>query len=226
MNALIFGKRRQGKSTLALRLALIHHHTVVIFDPNNQYELGAGVPMYSSIPQFEAWLQDEEIDHGLIVYRPDVRSIETEFEDVVDLLWEKGHYALVVDESTYVQGFNRIHPSLERLVRQAPRDGARNAEGAVIDVSVIQTLHRPADAHSLCRALASDMFYFQVSLPRDLQAVEDQWGEEVAEELTDLPRWVTLHAWQSLDGKECYSIWTDPSVWKLDINAGRGASTS
>ena len=202
---------------------MCYHHTIVVFDPNVQYNIG-GVPLFSSIAQFEAWLDDDEADHGLVVYRPNVDSIQEEFRDCVDLMWPHGHYAFIIDESTYVQGSNRIHPSLERLVRQAPRDGARNAQGAVVDVTVIQTLHRPADSNTLCRALASDTWYFQVSLPRDLEAVELQWGDEVAGELTDLKRWNTVHCWQGPDGKEQYTTWNDPATWYLNINSGRGSA--
>ena len=227
MNALIFGRRRQGKSTLALRLAMTYHHSVFIFDPNVQYHLGEGVPVFHDLEDLQAWIDDTHVDHGLVIYRPRVnrssQSLEESFSDFTEVISVKGHWALVIDEASYLQSHARIDPALEGLMRQAPRDGARNLQGQVVDVSIIQTTHRPVDCHSVCRALASDTFFFSTSLRRDLDFVEAQYGPEVSGGLTDLERWHTVHLYSDANGAQRFTIWTQPSAWYVPIESGAGA---
>lgn len=227
MNALIFGRRRQGKSTLALRLALSYHHTVFLFDPNAQYHLGAGVPMFQELEDLQEWMEDRRVDHGIVIYRPRVnrqsQSLDESFADFAEVISQKGHWGLVIDEASYLQNHARIDPALEGLMRQAPRDGARNAAGQVVDVSIIQTTHRPVDAHSICRALCSDTFFFQSSLRRDIDFIESQYGPEVSGALTDLPRWNTVHVYDS-GGRQQFTIWDRPDAWYLDIERDRSTT--
>lgn len=230
MNTLIFGRRRQGKSTLALRLAMTYHHTVFCFDPNNQYNLGEAVPVIHETEDLQEWIDNREIDHGIVIYRPRVnrqsQSLDESFADFVEVIQAKGHWGLIVDESTYLQNHARIDPALEGLMRQSPRDGARNAAGQVVDVSIIQTTHRPVDAHSICRALCSDTFLFAASLRRDIDFVEAQYGPEVAQHLTNLQRWHTVHVYADASGRQQFTIWDNPQAWHIDIEAGRRGASS
>lgn len=208
MNGLVFGRRRQGKSTLARFLARSKYKTVVYFDPNAQFR---GLPHQCfHLDEFAEWLEDPR---GEIVFRPDPREIETQFDEFVELLWPRGNYALVLDEASCLQNSHGTHPQLERLMRQAPRDGARNANGQIVDVGIIQTIHRPSDANTICRALATDQFFFQAQLRRDLDVVENQFGERVAAALPELARFHCVHVWSDLDGRIKHSCWSDPSRW-------------
>lgn len=225
MNALIFGRRRQGKSTLALRLALSYHHTVFVFDPNSQYHLGPAVPVFQELEDLQEWMDDRRIDHGIVIYRPRVnrqaQSLDESFADFTEVISTRGHWGLIIDEATYLQNHARCDPALEGLMRQAPREGARNDAGEIVDVSIIQTTHRPVDVHSICRALASDTFLFSASLRRDLDFVENQYGPEVSSSLTDLQRWHTVHVYSDDAGRQQFTLWNDPQKWYLDIEAGR-----
>lgn len=214
MNALIFGRRRQGKSTLSFFLARRRHQTVIVFDPNAQFD---GRMVVYNLEDVREWI--DQGGRGEIIFRPTPGMIEEDFETLVEVLWNYGNYALIVDEASCVQNAHSIAPSLERLMRQAPRDGARNRSGAIVDVTVIQTLHRPADANTICRALATDAFIFQTQLARDLDTVENQWGAEVRAHLSTLARWHCVHIWSDLDGSQRYSIWRDPSKWYVAIGS-------
>lgn len=215
MNALIIGRRRQGKSTLALRLCQSYHRTVIVFDPNAQFTSASTI--LTDAEELSSWLADDSIPHDIAVIRPHPGSIDEEFAELVEVVWPLGNYALLLDESSCLQRPNHIHPELERLMRQAPRDGALNADGRSVDVSVVQTTHRPVDVNSLCRALATDTFLSQMQLRRDLDVVTAQWGEEVAAELPRLPRFNAVHVYTDLDGRQKYSIWNEPDKWYSPI---------
>ena len=215
MNGLVFGRRRQGKSTLALRLAMTHHKTVFVFDPNAQFSNPA-IPRVNDLEILGAWIEDEQIEHGAIIYRPNAGSIHEEFDELVELIWGLGNYCLLIDEAAALQRPHSLHPQLERLMRQAPRDGAENADGTVVDVSVIQTLHRPTDAHSICRSLQTDTFIAQTQLARDLAIIEEQFGPEVAADLPNLSRWEFLHCFTDLEGVQQYSVWDKPEGWYVN----------
>lgn len=216
MTGLIIGRRRQGKSTLALRLCRTWHKTVFIFDPNAQFQ---GLETVTTTEDLEEWV-NEDGEHGVIVFRPDPARIEDDFDDMVSLIWPLGNYALLIDEASAVQRPTFCHPQLERLMRQAPRDGARNADGRIVDVSVIQTTHRPQDVNNLCKALSSDTFLFQSQLQRDLDVVKEQWGEQVAATLPNLQRWNLTHVYSDLtDARTKYSVWRKPELWYLPIAA-------
>jgi hypothetical protein len=217
MNAIVMGRRRQGKSTLALRLCRTYHQTVFVWDPNNQFS--ALPESTDDIQELREWIDDESLEHGVIVFRPRPGELEDDFTDLVDVIWPLGNYALLVDEASTVQRPQLTHPKLELLMRQAPRDGAVNTEGASLDVSVVQTSHRPADINSLCRALATDSFLFQVSLRRDLDVIEAQHGADVAAVLPTLQQWHVCHTFQGNDGRQHYATWTEPADWYAPISA-------
>lgn len=209
---LIFGRRRQGKSTLALRLATAMHQRVIVFDPNNQFLL---VPAVATLQEFAAWIDDEEAA-PVIRFTPEVGEIEDDFDAICALLWPLGNYALIVDEASCVQDSHGISPALERLVRQAPRDGFKNNAGQPVDVTVIQTLHRPGDAHNICRALATDHIYFSTTHERDKEVIRKQFGDDAAAATSTLPRHHCVHMFNE-DGTEVFSVWNQPEDWNVRI---------
>ena len=203
-HAVIWGRRRQGKSTLALALAIASaKRPIIIFDPCDQYTL---------FPAANDDLLEELLDseYGVVRWSPAGDDPENAFENLMAILdggtWRWAEYALIVDESSILQRPQRIHPALDRLVRQAPDD-----------IFVVQTMQRPSDAHPLVRSLASDYFWFHTYLARDLEVVADTWGTEVAERISQLPSYHVLHFWLDLGGKPRWTIWSDPAIWYVPL---------
>jgi len=202
MNAVIFGRRRQGKSTLSLALAVsTAAETIIVFDPNNQYQSLERV----SPADLESWLQK-----GNTVCRIDVIDPVTDFEDTMEVLdggeWRFANYAIVIDESSFLQKPQRIHPEWERLMRQSPRD-----------VHLIQNTHRAPDTHNLVRALASDVFVFQTYLRRDLNYLAENFGDDMADAVARLPKYHVIHWWLDEGGVPQWREWRNPDVWYVDI---------
>ena len=74
MTALVLGRRRQGKSTLALALAASQHPTTVVFDPNAQFQR---FPYTSDVDRISVEL--ETGGEPVLVFRPRPETIEDDF---------------------------------------------------------------------------------------------------------------------------------------------------
>jgi len=200
VNALVYGRRRQGKSTLSLALGLSRSKQVVIFDPNIQYEIEPVV--YDSVSL------DERISAGhlITIFRPAPTEIEEGFAQFGELVWHWEDLVVIVDETSAVQRANWLHPQLERLVRQGPPS-----------VDLIQSTHRLVDTQRLTRSLATDIFLFQSTLRADLDLIRAEISDQVAEQVKVLPIYGCLHYWVDSGGVGKYSVWTEHEVWYVRI---------
>lgn len=200
MHILVWGRRRQGKSTLSLALALAQRQTVIVWDPNNQYQC---------LPLVELDELEDALESLLAFRYMPIDSWE-EFSELMAVLdgddWKWQDYTLVLDESSALQNPHKLHPNLERLVRQKPAD-----------ITVIETTHRPSDTNSLVKALASDVFVFQTYLARDLDYLADNFGADVAEQVAHLPKYHVLHWWLDEGGVPRTNVWAEPKLWHVPI---------
>lgn len=196
----ILGRRRQGKSTLAYSLALAHEQTILVFDPNSQFNALARVE------DVEAFFASGE-RAGRIV--PDAEP-ETAWEALANELdggaWRWGEYTLIVDECSVLMSPSWIDPLLERYIRTAPAD-----------VHLILTTHRAVDVHPLIRALASDWLIFQTHLVRDLKNMEDHFGADVAAKARALRPYHAIHYWLDSGGVPRAEVWSNPAEWYVEI---------
>jgi hypothetical protein len=219
--ALILGRRRQGKSTLALSIAARYHTDILIFDPNAQFK---GFRTFEDVEEFRAWWTKEQV-HGISVYRPQIGEVEECFEDFISVLRDdKGHalygnLALIVDEASELQSSYAVNETLDWCLRRSPRDETTPA-GQVADWSVIQTTHRWPDANNLTKSQVTDVFMFQTTLSRDLKVVADTYGQDIAQILPRLKRHEVLHWWLD-DGRAKYAVWRNPAEWYISIDGGR-----
>jgi hypothetical protein len=130
MNILVVGRRREGKSTLALYLAEQSHKALIVFDPRGMFD----GEVVTSGEQLKEVLQDRqeqewkrEKDERPIVYRYDGSGPEGAFAGMSDVLFPpqftRGGFALIVDEAGELQSANQINDELRRAVAQHPTDG-------------------------------------------------------------------------------------------------------
>ena len=130
----IFGRRKQGKSTLSLALAL-DRSRIVIFDPNNQFPYIASIP-----PQaLAAWLEKEtDAEWRICRVGPiDTEDIDEVFAMVAAALFEADDVAFVVDEAHLLQSAKGINENLDRMIRRSTSTQ-----------SLILNTHRVTDAHN------------------------------------------------------------------------------
>lgn len=195
MNGLAFGKRHQGKTTLALHLARQLDVTLCAFDINRQFHFSPDSAV-STEDDVRALLLAGERE---IIFRPGL-DVKADFEALSRALCDWQDLVILVDESSRLQGANWLHPWLDELIRRS--DSER--------VHLIQTLHRPSDAANICRALASDWYIFHTTQPASLGCIADQCGREVAELAVSLGPREFVH-WN--DDRETFEQVTDPESW-------------
>jgi len=221
MDAIIIGRRRLGKSTLALWLARVHHPTVIVFDPRNEY---GSLPALT-LEEVQEWIETQSEENGLseIRYVPSTASTTQELDDLVSLLRNGPNptvvdYAFIVDEAHVVQSPQSMPPGLAWLVRQAPRDLGFEASsfGNRRDISLIQVTHRPFDINSDSRGVATDFFIFRTTLLRDREYLAKQFNPEISERVEHLDYLQVLHYWYDR-GNERYSVWRDSDAWRTRI---------
>ena len=204
MLAVVIGRRRQGKSTLALSLAIAQQRSVIIWDPNDQY---GAIPSIQPA-ELDGWMASSGSDDMVrIVPAPPVEDTWTQIVETLDGgKWRWADYTLIVDECSMLMSPARLDSSLERYARTSPSD-----------VDVILTTHRPRDVHSLIRALASDLYVFQTTLARDLQVLTENYGSELAEAVQRLGQYHVVHCWLAAGGRQQIVVWDKPSEWYIDI---------
>lgn len=203
MLAVIIGRRRQGKSTLAYSLAMSHKRTVLIFDPNDQY---GNVPAIT-VEALPEWMANSNpASLARIVPIDPVADWEAIAAELDGGAWRWGDYTLILDECSMLMSTGRINPALERYARTSPKD-----------ISVILTTHRSVDVHTLFRALASDWWIFHQHLDRDLETLTDNFGHDVAAESARLPEYHVIHFWLDTGGVPRWVTWDKPRQWFADI---------
>jgi len=200
MNSLFFGRRQQGKSTLAFHLAQKAGLSIAVFDVNAQFRAWPE-STYSNLEDFELALL-EGLD-GLLVYRPE-SDVDAEFSAFADLLWSRKDYTLLLDEASQLQTAGRPHEKLGRLIRM----------GDARAVNVFQTLHRPADSATLCRSLAHHWYVFRTTLESDLAVVAERCGAGAAEAVQQLGPFEYVH-WD--DDEQKLEVVKDAGTWFVDI---------
>jgi hypothetical protein len=202
--SVILGKRRQGKSTLALALGLARHDTVVFWDLNDQLE---GWPIVTSNARIvEDWLRDNSMSPLVVVVKPSKGPKAEQFQCLVEVLFPWEDVAFVVDESSELQGPNWIDTGLEHMVRRW-NDSS----------SLILATHRMRDANPLVRHNATDLYFFRTDYEPDLKVIAEMHGEAIAGELAGLQRYHLLHVWSKLGGEQGSLLWTDPEVWYIPL---------
>jgi hypothetical protein len=199
--ALVVGRRRQGKSTLALYIALTlgdGRRGVVVFDPSSQY----GGYQVTDVSQLADDLAEGR--ERIIVYRPDIDDVDEEFNAVADELLHWQRFTFLVDESWQFQTALTPNKRLERWVRTAP----------IERVHLVQTLHRPRDASTIVRSVATDWYLFRQTNPIDLKVIEEYAGPDVAEHVAGLGRHHYVHY---NSDEQTYRVYDEPESWYVDI---------
>jgi hypothetical protein len=215
VSTLAVGRRKEGKSTLALWLAFQSHAAVFVFDPRGMF---AGHVVRSPEELQNAIKEKLYADGQPIVYRFDTGNAETAFDEMADVLFPPqftmGGFALIVDEAGELQGANQINDALRRAVAQHPTDGD-------FRVTIIQTSHRLSEYHGKCKALVDELYIFRTTHPRDLQALLDYTGDEsVLPIVQDLPQHHCLRYKfaRQKDGVAQYEVWDNPTVWYVPMS--------
>jgi len=201
MLAVVIGRRRQGKSTLALALARAKKQTTIIFDPNDQY---GNIELIDDLAEWMANAGPDAV--GRVLATDPVGDFEGMIAELDGGTWRWEDYAFVIDECSMLMSPSYVHPGMERYARTSPKD-----------VNVILTTHRITDVNTLYRSLATDWFVFQQYMDLDLRYLSDQFGPEFADQCKDLGLYQVNHHWLEAGGQPASEVWADPEDWFIDI---------
>lgn len=196
----IFGRMRQGKSTLSHYFANQAHAGVLIFDPNRQFSIGS---LVYSREQLVTSLAEQE---SPVIYRPTL-DIEEHFEQfgsvILDL--QEGGISIVVDEASRLQSPNWIHPYLDAVIRASGSMG----------IDLFLTQHRMVDANGVVLELSAEYVFFQTKHPLSLARIADFTSEEVPDRVKALKRFEYL-SWSVPE--ESFYVNSDSGSWHVPIS--------
>lgn len=204
-SGICIGRRGQGKTTLALHIALTQGLGVAVFDPNSQFRAWPETTT-ADLEQFREMVLRGE---SLVIFRPGL-SVKEDFEALANVLKGWLDYTFLIDEAWLLQGANWEEPMLGWLMRNADRER----------VKILQTVHRPTDASNVCRNLVTDWYIFCTRDRASLEVIADKCGPEVAEAVSRLEAKQYVH-WD----EEAQRLETSgpPSEWFRDMRRPSGA---
>ncbi len=207
---MIYGKRQQGKSTLAFSIAIAEHNRVVIWDPSGNFPVVRRIEI-SEVAEWLRFTRDDKKDyHFARVTGFKTEEIEGRFAEFSEQLFHGDDFeqgvSVIVDEAHMLQGANYVNPSLDRMQRKIPSNS-----------TLIETTHRIVDTDVNTRYHVQVFFFFYADLPRELKKIAEDFGPDVAAEIPKLKRFEVIQ-WERPQGQKAkWEVWKNPSEWYIDI---------
>lgn len=181
----IVGRKGSGKSTL-FRKFLELHPRVFIFDPmaehawvpNTFYEL-------DDANQFLAWADMQQTFAGRFIPESEMQE---GFSEACMLVYEHGRMTFGVEEVPMLCQPQWLPPDFDRIVRL----------GRHRRLNIVWTAQRMSEAARRLTAATDRFAFFSCTEPRDLDAIADRCGPELADRVAGLGH----HDWIGYDVKE------------------------
>jgi len=170
----VVGRKGSGKSTMAHRI-LQRIPRLFVFDtmgehgfvPNTCRDLGEA-------EEFLAWAEMQDTFAGRLI--PD-DDIEADFTVVARWVYEQGEMLFAIEEIPLLCRPGFLPPELGQLVRL----------GRHRDLSLLWTAQRAAEVSRTLTAMTDIFILFSSTEPRDLDAIADRCGTEIADKVSCLP---------------------------------------
>ena len=169
----VIGQKGSGKSTLAHRV-LERCARLFVFDMMGEH---SWVPNtfrdLEKADQFLAWAQTQE--HFAGRYVPNYELVD-DFAELAGIVYDLGEMLLAVEEIPLLCSASYIPPEMGRLVRL----------GRHRRVSLLWTAQRAAEVSRTLTAMTDVFLLFSSTEPRDLDAIRERCGAEIAEKVSRL----------------------------------------
>lgn len=216
MTALLIGERGEGKTSLAIFIAMSLTFVTLVFQPKpDETTDGIGVYVYNPEELLEQMaLAQEHGGRAVIFYVPpdDVRQGFTEFCDVLKsddprIRYSYGGITIIIDEAWMLMSSNTSHPDLERMLRLAPRTGEH-----VIHVLLLS--HRPRDINPRTHSLNECLYVFRVQEQKDLDVIAENWTGAIADSAASFEDG-SHHLVRYDKNVKVIEIWDNPEKWNI-----------
>jgi len=169
----VVGRKGSGKSSFARRV-LEHCSRLLVFDTMGEHDwLPNTFRDLDDTDQFLAWAEMQ--DAFAARYVPE-GGLEQDFAELADLVYHQGNMLFAVEEIPLLCGAGYLPEELGRLVRL----------GRHRRVSLLWTAQRIAEVSRTLTAMTDYFILFACSEPRDLDAIRDRCGAEIAEKVSRL----------------------------------------
>ncbi|MGB8540260.1 MAG: hypothetical protein WCD49_01360 [Candidatus Acidiferrales bacterium] len=174
----IVGRKGSGKTTRVNTL-LKYSPRIFVWDPMEDH--------CNSLPDGIKGLDDPEIDIDEYFaeaaesktfacdYVPQ-RDIEKEFSEICELVYIYGHMLFVIEEVPLVCKAGYMPPMFGRIVRTGRHKG----------IDVLWTAQRAAEVSRTLTAMTDVWILFSQTEPRDLDAIAERCGREIACRVAEL----------------------------------------
>jgi hypothetical protein len=143
-----------------------------------------------------------------VVPQGDQGDLEREFEQLCDLVYCHGHMLLVIEEAPLICKAGYMPPLFGKIVRT----------GRHHNIDVLWTAQRAAEVSRTLTSMTDFFIFYSQTEPRDLDAIAERCGREVADKVTGLG----LHdsfVWDVIDRK---IIPDSPRLLKRETEVPRG----
>lgn len=216
MTALFIGERGEGKTTLALFLAMQATRVVLVFEPKpDDTTEGMGVYVYSPAELVEELHRVSETGEQQVIFFVPPDDVSEGFSLFCDVLksddprirYSYGGMTIIIDEGWMLMSSNSSHKDLERMLRLAPRAGEH-----VINVFVLA--HRPRDINPRTHSLNEHLYVFRVSEQKDLEVLEENWTARIPETVSQFGDG-SHHLVHYDKNRKVVEVWDQPEVWKI-----------
>lgn len=169
----VIGRKGSGKSTFARRV-LERCARLFVFDTMGEH---SWVPNtfrdMEKADQFLAWAETEECFAGRYVPEDEMQG---DFAELAGIVYDQGEMLLAVEEIPLLCSASYIPPELGRLVRL----------GRHRRLSLAWTAQRAAEVSRTLTAMTDVFVLFSCTEPRDLDAIRERCGAEIAEKVSRL----------------------------------------
>jgi hypothetical protein len=170
----VVGRKGSGKSTRVHDL-LRYCPRFVVFDVMGEHAAQDGNQLESlaSLARFLKWSREEQMFAA--TYVPS-GELDEEIEEVSRLVYARGHLCFVCEEIPLYAQAGYMPPLLGKLVRT----------GRHQQIDIVWTAQRAAEVPRTVTSLTDLWVLFSQTEPRDLSALADRCGRDVADRITGL----------------------------------------
>jgi len=171
----VIGRKGSGKSTYVREL-LRYCPRFVVFDPMGEHALSDHQNRFEKPPElarFLKWSHQQPTFAGVYVPTGD---LEEEIEEVARLIYARGQLCFACEEVPLYTQAGYMPPLFGKLTRT----------GRHQEIDICWTAQRAAEVSKTLTALTDIWVLFSQTEPRDLSALADRCGHEVADRVAGL----------------------------------------